>query len=335
MSDAKSLWRAARNPPADRTDLSFKNKTVVVTGASSGLGYAAALKYAAQGASKLVLGVRTAAKGEKTKAAIVEATGCSPDIFVILPIDLESFESARAFAARLDEIAPEIHVLQLAGGSMRTTFIASADGFESSLQANALTPALLALLLLPKVRATAAAAAAKRDAGLCYISFVNSIAHVEVKPEDVPDPSSGQTLIGRCNAKAQFDFQKQYFLVKLVAFFAMRGVAQRSGGGSQHVVVNATCPGLCKTNMLHELPFIARIVMAVTYFVMGRSAEQGARTMISATGLGVDSHGKFWTNDQFPPTSKLLESERGEELYHETWNEVLTILRPYLREGSE
>lgn len=248
--------------------------------------------------------MRTTEKGEQTKAAIVEATSCSPDIFVIVPVDLESFESARAFVRRVGEVAPELHVAQLAGGVLRTTYVASGDGFESALQANALTPALLALLLLPKIQATAAAAAARGEAMPCHISFVNSIAHVEVKASDLPDPTaSDQTLIGRCNDKAQFDFQKQYFLMKLVAFFAMRGVAQKSGSGhpGSQVVVHVTCPGLCKTNMLHELPFVARMIMAVTYFVMGRTPEQGAQTMVSATGLGPESHGKFWTNDQYPP----------------------------------
>lgn len=80
----------------------------------------------------------------------------------------------------------------------------------------------------------------------------------------------------------------------------MRGIADRYHTDGR-VVVSANCPGLCKTKMLHELSFGARAAMAVTYFIMGRSAEQGARTMVSATGLETESYGKFSTNDKYPP----------------------------------
>ncbi|KAI0975799.1 hypothetical protein F4678DRAFT_484013 [Xylaria arbuscula] len=333
MSDPKSLWRAARNPPTDPTQLSFKGKTVLVTGANSGLGYAAAVKYAAQGASTLILGVRTREKGEQTKAAIVRATGRSPDIFVVLVVDLDSFESVKAFAARVNTAAPKLHILQLAGGVMKTAYAITEDGHEATLQDNALSPALLALLLLPKLRDTATAEGTTEP---CYISFVNSVAHAEVKVADLPPTSSSQTLVGRCDDEAQFDFQKQYFLVKLVAWYAMRGVADksRSIAPNNAVVVNATCPGLCKTNMVRDLPLGARVAMAVTYFIMGRSSEQGARTMVSATSLGPESHGKFWTNDIYPASSELLASELGESLYQKTWAEIMNILRPFVDSGA-
>lgn len=296
MSDSKSLWHAARHPPLDPTHLSFKNKTVLVTGANSGLGLAAAIKYAAQGASTLILGVRSHEKGEQAKKAILEAAHCSADIFIVLIIDFSSFQSVRDFVEELDAKVPRLHVAQIAGGVTKVNYELTDEGYESTLQINALSPALLGLLLLPKLQATTAAAESP-NGGCSYMSFVNSVAHLEVKPADL---SEEQSLIERCGDAAKFDFQKQYFLVKLVAWFAVRAIAEKSGPGEK-VIINANCPGLCKTNMLHELPLLFRIVMAITYFIMGRSAEQGARTMVSATGLGLESHGRFWTNDTYPP----------------------------------
>lgn len=178
----------------------------------------------------------------------------------------------------------------------------TADGYEATFQCNVLAPTLLALLLLPKVRAAAAALPAEGpvdEREFPTISFVNSVAHNEVVGGDVP---RDQSLVQRINDKARFDYVKQYFLVKLAGWYAMRGVAERSGDArAARVVVNATCPGLCKTNMLSGMPLLNRIVMAITYFIMGRTAEQGARTMISATALGPESHGRFWTNDTYPP----------------------------------
>jgi hypothetical protein len=49
----EQFWDA-RHPPNDPTYLSFRGKTVLVTGANSGMGFQAALKYAQLGASKLI-----------------------------------------------------------------------------------------------------------------------------------------------------------------------------------------------------------------------------------------------------------------------------------------
>lgn len=294
MSDPKSLWRAARNPPADPTSLTFKNKAVLVTGANSGLGLAAAIKYAAQGASTLILGVRSREKGEQAKTAIINAVCCPADIFIILTLDLSSFESVRDFVYTLNSKVPRLHVAQIAGGVTKVNYELTGDGYESTLQINALSPALLGLLLLPKLQATASELPIGESS---HLSFVNSIAHLEVKPTDL---SPDQSLIEQCNGSTKFDFQKQYFLVKLVGWFAVRAIADKNGQEGK-VVVNANCPGLCKTNMLNELLFTFKMAIALMYFIVGRSPEQGARTMVSATALGPESHGRFWTNDNYPP----------------------------------
>ncbi|KAK6064320.1 short-chain dehydrogenase/reductase [Seiridium cupressi] len=325
MSDPKSMWRAARNPPADPTNLSFTSKAVLVTGANSGLGLAAAIKYAAQGASPLILGVRSLEKGERAKAAIMKAARVQESIFVVLTVNLASFASVQDFARAVSERVPRLHVVQLAGGVAKVNYEPTADGYESALQVDALSPGILGLLLLPKLRETAASLPGSESV---HMSFVNSVAHQEVK---VADLAPDQSLIQRANDQEKFDFQKQYFLVKLVAWFMTKGVAEWVAPAEKsRIVVNANCPGLCKTNMLHELPLAASLAMSATYFIMGRASEQGARTMVSATGLGPDSHGKFWTNDAYPPPSELLASERGTSLYKETWNEALDIFRKHL-----
>ena len=53
-------------PPADPTT-SFTGRTIVVTGANTGLGFEAALKIYALGAECVVMGVRDIAKGEAAK----------------------------------------------------------------------------------------------------------------------------------------------------------------------------------------------------------------------------------------------------------------------------
>jgi NAD(P)-dependent dehydrogenase (short-subunit alcohol dehydrogenase family) len=302
MSSPKEMWHAARNPPADPKHLSFKGKTVLVTGANSGLGHAAAVKYAAQGASKLILGVRTQKKGEDAKAAIIRATGCSPDIFIIQTLDLANFDSIQEFATRVDASVPDLHILQLAGGVASMEYAASPLGYAVDLQLGAYAFSLIALLLLPKVRATAQRLAASGSDDYCYISFLNSAASLEVVNDDI---QPGQTLIQRIHDQSKFDGRKQYFLLKLAAWYAMRGVAARIDEGGDvtktRVIVNATCPGMCKTNMVRNASFIQQMMMSVTWAVFGRSAEEGARTLVSATGQGPQGHKRLWTNDKIAP----------------------------------
>jgi NAD(P)-dependent dehydrogenase (short-subunit alcohol dehydrogenase family) len=294
MSSPKELWWAARNPPADPQNLDFKDKAVLVTGANSGLGHAAAIKYAALGANPLILAVRSQQKGDEAKADIIRATNCQPDIFVIEILELEEFALVKEFVQRVNARVARLHVVQLAAGISAPSSRKSPDGHEMSLQVNVLSTALLALLLLPKLRETAAATPS--DGFVPHMSFVNSIAHLEVKPEWIAD---GESLIQRLENESKFDQVSQYYLVKLAVMFVVRGLVERVG--NERIVINASCPGMCKTNMGRNHPVAQRIFMAIFYVFFGRSAEQGSRSLVSATGLGPESQGKFWTNDKYLP----------------------------------
>lgn len=331
MSSASALWAAKHNPPADPTHLSFRDKAVLVTGANFGLGHAASIKYARQGANPLVLAVRTTEKGEQAKADIIAQSGCPPDIFIILTVDLASFDSVRDFVTALQTALGEQHrldVAQLVAGIATWGFEKSPHGYELSLQVNVLSTALLGLLLLPLMSRPS-----PTDDTPAHMSFVNSIAAMEVSKEELEKASvvstfPAKSLIDHINDEKKFDNQRQYFLVKLAAWFVIQGlVQQQKKSGGQKVVINASDPGLCKTGMLRSFPLIVRAIMAVNYWILGRSVEQGARTLMSATGLGVESNGKFWKNDGFSELSELVESEEGRELGRKTWEDVLGILK--------
>jgi NAD(P)-dependent dehydrogenase (short-subunit alcohol dehydrogenase family) len=117
-------------------------KTVIVTGANSGIGHAAAAALATAGAT-VVLAVRDQAKGEAAAAAIRGTTE-------VRPLDLASLDSVRAFAASWQG---SIDLLINNAGVMIPPLSRTADGFELQFGTNHLGHFALTNLLLPHVAA--------------------------------------------------------------------------------------------------------------------------------------------------------------------------------------
>ena len=115
-------------------------RTVIVTGANSGIGQAAATALAAAGA-RVVLAVRNTAKGD---AAAAQMSG-SPEV---RPLDLASLASIREFASDWDE---PIDILINNAGIMIPPKSQTADGFELQFGTNHLGHFALTNLLLPHV----------------------------------------------------------------------------------------------------------------------------------------------------------------------------------------
>jgi NAD(P)-dependent dehydrogenase (short-subunit alcohol dehydrogenase family) len=120
------------------------DRTIVITGASSGVGLAAAEQFAAQGDRVVVIGRdpgRLAAATERVRAA---GNGREPDTF---RADFESFQQVRDLAGRLLDTCPRIDVLANNAGGMISKFRRTPDGNEAMIQGNHLAPFLLTNLL--------------------------------------------------------------------------------------------------------------------------------------------------------------------------------------------
>ena len=118
---------------------SFAGRTVIVTGANSGLGLITARELARVGA-KTILAVRNTAKGEDAAATM---TG---DVEV-RKLDLQDLASVRAFADGVDSV----DVLINNAGIMAVPYAHTVDGFESQIGTNHLGHFALTNLLLPKI----------------------------------------------------------------------------------------------------------------------------------------------------------------------------------------
>jgi NAD(P)-dependent dehydrogenase (short-subunit alcohol dehydrogenase family) len=125
------------------TDL--QGKTIVITGASSGIGRAAAIELANRGARVGVVGRNP----ERTREVAAAASG-APFI-----ADFASFESVRSLATELLERFDRIDALANNAGGLVSKRQETEDGHEQTIQVNHLSPFLLTSLLLPRLLATA------------------------------------------------------------------------------------------------------------------------------------------------------------------------------------
>jgi NAD(P)-dependent dehydrogenase (short-subunit alcohol dehydrogenase family) len=116
-------------------------KTIVVTGASDGIGAAAARKLHADGHRVVVVG----RSPEKT-AAVAEELGVKHFV-----ADFAVFDQVRELAAGLDAAYPRIDVLCNNAGGVFGDRAKTVDGFEKTFQVNHLAPFLLTQLLLDKL----------------------------------------------------------------------------------------------------------------------------------------------------------------------------------------
>lgn len=59
------------------------------------------------------------------------------------------------------------------------------------------------------------------------------------------------------------------------------------------VVLNAACPGLCKTSLSRNAPAEFKVTLTARKDKYGRTAEDGSRTLLHAAVAGKESHGRF------------------------------------------
>lgn len=200
----------------------LRGMTVVVTGASSGIGAAAARGFAALGAAVAVVG----RSPEKT-AAVAAAIGAEPYV-----ADFSRLAEVRRLAGTLLERYPRIDVLASNAGGVFSRRVLTADGHEMTFQVNYLAPFLLTMLLLdrlaeaPDARVISTASVAYRFARL-----------------DLDDLDRTR---GRYHAMAAYGAAK----VAVISF--TRELARRARGTS--VTASAFHPGMVVSGVVRETP---------------------------------------------------------------------------------
>jgi NAD(P)-dependent dehydrogenase (short-subunit alcohol dehydrogenase family) len=230
----------------------MQSQVCVVTGATSGIGKAAAAALARQGAEIIVVG-RDPGRAEATAAAI-QADGAPPPKVEIA--DLARLDQVRALAGRLNQTLDRVDVLINNAGLVLNERQVTPDGYEHVFAVNHLAPFLLTNLLRPKLTASAPG----------RVITVSSDAHTAARL-DLDDP----------NLEHGWSSWRSYSNSKLANILFTRELAGRLDGTG--VTANCLHPGVVRTGFGRDARPLMRVGITIAKPFM-LSPERGADTMV-------------------------------------------------------
>ncbi|MCU0458214.1 MAG: oxidoreductase [Bacteroidales bacterium] len=239
----------------------LKNKKIVITGSSHGIGFETARILSSKGAD-IILAVRNLHKGEKAAAGITSGNGSLP--VKVMHLDLADLYSVRQFAVDYSSNHDRLDVLINNAGVMIPPYSKTRQGFELQFGTNHLGHFALTGLLLPVLAATP----------LSRVVTVSSIAarNASIDFENL-DGSKGYNPM---------KFYRQSKLANLLFGVELQNRLERAGSSTKSVACH---PGITATNLLSrgsgkETWKIMKALMRL----VAQPAEKGALpTLFAAT----------------------------------------------------
>ncbi|XP_072929644.1 retinol dehydrogenase 13-like [Epargyreus clarus] len=245
-------------PPFDR-NVKAEGKTVIITGASSGIGQQTAWEFANRGA-KVFMACRDMEKCEAVRRDIVLET--NNKYVYCRPCDLASVASIREFVARYKTEEPHVHVLVNNAAEMEPPRGVTRDGFETQLGVNHLGHFLLTNLLLDTL---------KQSTPSRVVQVTCEVAQ------------RGRLRRDDLNHSAQYDAHQAYCQSKLANLLFAKELGRRML--ETNVAVIAVDPGFSDTDLTRHMSMsksVTRFLIYPLFWPVMKRARSGAQSVLHA-----------------------------------------------------
>ena len=211
----------------------INGKTVIITGANTGIGKETAIDLAGRNA-RVILACRSVEKGEKAAVEVREKS--KNDNVIFQQLDLASLASVRQFATKILKQEPRIDILiNNAGVAIATgPYPKTEDGFEMQFGVNHLGHFLLTNLLLDRLKE------APSGRILTLTSRVIHYASAKIHFHDI-------------NSERSYERFEIYAQSKVANVLFTRALANRLEGTDATVTANAVDPGLVYTDLMRHM----------------------------------------------------------------------------------
>ncbi|WP_033925908.1 SDR family NAD(P)-dependent oxidoreductase [Sphingomonas sp. 35-24ZXX] len=283
-------------------------RTVVITGASSGIGKHIAMTFANQGWKVIGTG-RNAERIGRVEAQI-SATAGGMD-FTMLASDLSSMADTLELARQITSLTDRLDLLINNAGAMTAGLVMTREGLEANFAGNHLGPFLLTQELLPLLKRTA------RDQAYGAVRILNTTSDAsEMIPSLDLDDLQGL---------ARFDPGRAYCTGKLANVIFARALADRIDADG--IVAHAVHPGAVDSNFFsHASPETQERLKHLDKL----TEAEGADTLIwlATAPEGAQSNGDYWhKRARRQPNPTVADRATRDRLWAESEKLIETALR--------
>ncbi|KAK3322626.1 hypothetical protein B0H66DRAFT_515237 [Apodospora peruviana] len=313
-------WKLIRRQHFGRPTMTtkYKGRTVLITGANGTYGSRAAKLFAHGDVETLVLvDLRDCATVKEEIETELHESGKTvmPNI-VIWQADLMTFAGCQEVGKKAREQLKALDHVLLTAGILAFDCRQSPEGWESTIQVNFLSTALIALLLLPLLKPSPG------NPNPPVLTFVTSFGIYPAAPSMWSLPRDGSYLRSLDNTENGMKQAQQYGRSKGLLLYFTRELAKRVSvsGDMRKVTINSADPGSAWTPLTQPngQMLIPRLIMNFS----SRDPQFGAIALVNGASASEDAHGKIlhdFDTVSYPP---FMERKTGRQAQKRVWEET-------------
>ncbi|CZR37796.1 uncharacterized protein FPRO_07013 [Fusarium proliferatum ET1] len=314
----QSLYKQRHGRPTVTTK-SYKGRTALITGANGAFGSRAAKIFAERDVETLVLVDVRDCSGvkEEIEKELGEAGKPVPKILV-WQADLMTFKGCQELGAKAKDLEHLDHVLMTAG-ILAFNRRESPEGWETSIQVNFLSGALLSLLFLPLLKSSPS------NPSPPVLTFVTTFG-IYPSSFTMGVPKKGSYLKKLSNNKEGMEQAHQYGRSKGLLLYWARELAARVSAIRateklpRKVTINSADPGSAWTPLTN--PNQAKLIPRLIMNFGARDPQICATALVNGVSASEDAHGKIMQDFDTADYPPFMVRKSGRAAQARVWEET-------------